>query len=274
MNAAGAIMKKEVRDAVSSGWLLLYGATFALLALGLSYLGQRNLGSVGFENFSRTTASILNLCLLLAPLIALSLAAGSIAGERDRGNLTYLLSQPLSRWELLLGKYLGLVTAISAATIAGFGVAGVVIASFAQSLDVTTYVMLLALVVVLVAVMTGLGVVASVVSSSRVQALGIAMLVWFFAVLFFDLVLIGMVSSTSLSGAGLLAVVMLNPVEIVRILAIIHLEPDLQILGPFGSYLLEELGTTGATAVLSGALVAWVVLPVAAAVVLFDSARD
>lgn len=274
MNAAGAIMKKEVRDAVSSGWLLLYGATFALLALGLSYLGHRNLGSVGFENFSRTTASILNLCLLLAPLIALSLGAGSIAGERDRGNLTYLLSQPLSRWELLVGKYAGLVTAISAATIAGFGVAGVVIATFAQSLDVTTYVMLLALVVVLVAVMTGLGIVASVVSSSRVQALGIAMLVWFFVVLFFDLVLIGMVSSTSLSGAGLMAVVMLNPVEIVRILAIIHLEPDLQILGPFGSYLLEELGTTGATAVLSGALVAWVVLPVAAAVALFGSARD
>lgn len=100
------------------------------------------------------------------------------------------------------------------------------------------------------------------------------MLVWFFAVLFFDLVLIGMVSSISLSGAGLLAVVMLNPVEIVRILAIIHLEPDLEILGPFGSYLMEELGTTGATAVLSAALAAWVVLPVAAAVALFHSSRD
>jgi Cu-processing system permease protein len=274
MNAVGAIMKKEVRDAVSSRWLLLYGAAFALLALGLSYLGQRNLGSVGFENFSRTTASILNLCLLLAPLIALSLGAGSIAGERDRGNLTYLLSQPLDRWELLVGKYVGLVTAISVATIAGFGLAGVVIASFAHSLEVSTYVLLLVLMVALVAVMTGLGVVASVISSSRVQALGIAMLVWFVAVLFFDLVLIGTVSSTSLGGPGLLAVVLLNPVEIVRILAIVHLEPDLQILGPFGSYLLEDLGTAGTTAVLTAGLAAWVILPVAAAVSLFHSSRD
>lgn len=274
MNAVGAIMRKEVRDAVSSRWLLLYAAAFAVLALGLSYLGQRNLGSVGFENFSRTTASILNLCLLLAPLIALSLGAGTIAGERDRGNLTYLLSQPLSRWELLVGKYAGLVTAISVATIAGFGLAGVVISSFAHSMDVTTYVLLLVLVVALVAVMTGLGVIASVVSSNRAQALGIAMLVWFFAVLFFDLVLIGTVSSTSLGGTGLLAVVMLNPVEIVRILAIIHLEPDLQVLGPFGSYVLETLGTTGATALLSAALAAWVIAPVGAAVVLFHSARD
>ena len=274
MNAVGAIMKKEVRDAVNSRWLILYGAVFAFLALGLSYLGQRNLGSVGFENFSRTTASILNLCLMLAPLIALSLGAGSIAGERDRGNLTYLLSQPLHRWELLLGKYAGLVTAISVATIAGFGIAGVVIATFAQSMDVGTYVLLLGLVLSLVAVMTGLGVVASVVSASRVQALGIAMLVWFFAVLFFDLVLIGMVSGTSLGGGGLLATLLLNPVEIVRVLAIIHLEPDLQVLGPFGSYLLEELGTTAATAVLSVALAAWVIAPVAAAVWLFHAGDD
>jgi Cu-processing system permease protein len=274
MNAVGTILKKEVRDAVSSRWLLVYMAAFALLALGLSYLGQRNLGSVGFENFSRTTASVLNLCLLLAPLIALSLGAGSIAGERDRGNLTYLLSQPLSRWELLVGKYAGLVTAISVATIAGFGVAGMVIASFAHSLEVSTYVLLLVLVVALVAVMTGLGVVASVISSNRVQALGIAMLIWFVAVLFFDLVLIGMVSSTSLGGAGLLAALLLNPVEIVRVLAIIWLEPDLQILGPFGAYLMEELGTTGATAVLGAALAAWVVLPVTAAVFIFQSSED
>ena len=274
MNAVGAIMKKEVRDAVNSRWLILYGAAFALMALGLSYLGQRNLGSVGFENFSRTTASILNLCLMLAPLIALSLGAGSIAGERDRGNLTYLLSQPLHRWELLLGKYAGLVTAISVATIAGFGLAGLVIASFAQSMDVGTYVLLLGLVIALVAVMTGLGVVASVVSASRVQALGIAMLVWFFAVLFFDLVLIGMVSGTSLGGGGLLATLLLNPVEIVRVLAIIHLEPDLQVLGPFGSYLLEELGTTASTAVLSVSLAVWVIAPVAAAVWLFHADDD
>ena len=274
MNAVGAVMKKEVRDAVSSRWLILYGAAFALMALGLSYLGQRNLGSVGFENFSRTTASILNLCLMLAPLIALSLGAGSIAGERDRGNLTYLLSQPLHRWELLLGKYAGLVTAISVATIAGFGLAGLVIASFAQSMDVGTYVLLLGLVIALVAVMTGLGVVASVVSASRVQALGIAMLVWFLAVLFFDLVLIGMVSGTSLGGGGLLVTLLLNPVEIVRVLAIIHLEPDLQVLGPFGSYLLEELGTTASTAVLSVSLAVWVIAPVAAAVWLFHADDD
>ena len=269
MNAVIAIARKEVRDAVAGRWLILYAAVFAVLALGLSYLGQRNLGGLGFENFSRTTASLLNLCLLLAPLVALSLGAGSIAAERDRGHLTYLLSQPISRLELLLGKFAGLVAATSIATIAGFGAGGAVIAIFASSIDASAYVLLLVLVLALTSVMTGIGLLASVVSASRVQALGIVMLVWFFAVLFFDLLLIGLVSEASLGGGGLLAALLLNPVEIVRVLAIINLEPDLEVLGPFGSYLLETLGTTGATVLLSAALAAWAVAPIAVAARLF-----
>jgi len=271
MSAVGTIARKEVREAISSRWLLLYAAAFAVLALALSYLGQRNLGSLGFENFSRTTASLINLCLLLAPLIALSLGAGSIAGERDRGNLDYLLSQPLHRWELLFGKFAGLFVSISVATIAGFGAGGIVIAAFAATMDVMTYLLLLLLVLALVAVMTGVGILTSVVASTRLQALGLAMLVWFVAVLLFDLVLIGTISTVSLSGTGLLAILLLNPLEIVRVLAIMHLEPELEVLGPFGSYLLQELGLTMATAVLAGALLVWAAAPLSLAAWLFRS---
>lgn len=272
MNATLAVMRKEVRDAVTGKWLVLYAAIFALLALVVAYVGQRNLGTLGFENFSRTTASLLNLCLLLAPLIALTLGSSAIAGERDRGTLTYLLAQPISRWELLLGKFFGLFASIAIATVAGFGLAGVVIAAYASSMDVGTYVLLLGLVLALVAVMTGLGVLASVIGGTRVQALGLALLVWFVAVLFFDLVLIGMVSSASLGGPELLVALLANPVEIVRVLAIIHLEPDLEVLGPFGTYLYDEVGTANATVLLSGALVAWVVAPVWFAIGFFNKA--
>lgn len=271
MNIVLAVARKEIRDALNSSWLLLYAGMFTLLALGLSYLGERNLGSLGFENFSRTTASLLNLCLLLAPLVALSLGAGSIAGERDRGGLTYLLSQPLDRWELLAGKFVGLCTSIGLATTAGFGIAGVVIAIVASAMDIGTYLVFVALVLALIVVMTGIGLVVSVISQTRVQALGIAVLVWFVAVFVFDLLLIGTVSSTSLGGGGLMLALLLNPVEIVRVLAIIQLEPDLQILGPFGSYLLERVGTSGATAILTAALAAWVALPVSLAAWLFET---
>ena len=63
MNATLTVARKEVRDAVASKWLVLYAGIFALLALAVAYVGQRNLGELGFDNFSRTTASLLNLCL-------------------------------------------------------------------------------------------------------------------------------------------------------------------------------------------------------------------
>jgi hypothetical protein len=66
---------------------------------------------------------------------------------------------------------------------------------------------------------------------------------------------------------------LLNPIEIVRVLAIMHLEPDLTVLGPFGSYLMEELGKGTATAVLLAALAVWVVAPVAIAVWAFNDRR-
>lgn len=269
MSAVWTVMRKELRDALSNWWLLLYAGLFSVLALGLSYLGQRNLGSLGFENFSRTTASLLNLCLLLAPLIALSLGAGAIAGERDRGTLAYLLSQPLSRTELLLGKFAGLLLSISLATVSGFGLAGIVIALNGSAMDVRTYLLFLGLVLALIAVMTGLGLLASVIARTRVQALGLGLLVWVVAVLFFDLVLIGGVAAASLSGQGLLLALLANPVEVVRVLAIVQMEPDLAVLGPFGSFLLEEYGVAKATAILSVALVGWTAGPVALATWLF-----
>jgi len=269
MRVMSVVARREIRGALASSWLIIYAAVFALLALALSYVGERNLGDIGFENFSRTTASLLNLCLLLSPLVALLLGSGAIAGERDRGTLTYLLAQPLERWQLLLGKYAGLSVSIALATILGFGIAGIWIAIMTSSMEAGTYLLFVGLVLVLVLVMTGIGLIASVVSRSRVQALGFALLAWAVGVFFYDLVLIGAVSSTSLGGGGLLIALLFNPVEIVRVLAIIHLEPDLQILGPFGSYLMERTGTAGATTILSAALVVWVVVPVTVAAWVF-----
>jgi Cu-processing system permease protein len=273
VNSVLPVATKELRDSIGSRWLLFYAITFALLALGLAYVGEQNLGSLGFENFSRTTASLINLCVLLAPLIALSLGAGSIAGDAERGTLPYLLAQPLARWELLVGKFMGLFMSIGTATIAGFGLAGVFIALFASTLDVGTYLLLLGLMLALVAVMTGVGLLISVISDGRAQAMSAALLVWFLVVLFFDLVLIALVSEASLGGRGLLGCLLLNPVEIVRVLAIIHLEPDLTVLGPFGSYLLEEQGKSTATATLLAALAVWVVVPVSLSVWIFNDRR-
>ena len=101
------------------------------------------------------------------------------------------------------------------------------------------------------------------------KALAMAIVLWFVLVLFYDFAAIGIALSVSSSGRTLLLAVLANPVEGARILAIVGLEPDLRVLGPLGSYLVNEMGVTTTTVLLVGALTAWTAAPLALAARVF-----
>jgi Cu-processing system permease protein len=261
------VLAKELRDAVRSRWLGAFAVTFAVVALALATVQQQ--GGVGAQGFNRTTASLINLCLLLVPLLALILGAGAVAGERDRGTLQTLLSQPLSAVELLIGKYAGLNVALWSTVALGFGVAALLVALVSPVTDAGHYLLFVALSCVLASAMLSIGVLISVLSDGRVKALALAILAWFAFVLLYQLAAIGIALAVTSSGQSLTLAAILNPVEAVRILAVMSLEPDLQVLGPLGAYLYVELGTAKAVALLAGAALAWTVAPLAVAAALF-----
>ena len=265
MNGMIVTARGQVREALQSWWVGVYALTLGVLALTLAIVGSRGSGSLGFEGFSRTSASLLNVCLLLAPLVALALGAAAVAGERDRGTLHGLLAQPLARWEFLLGVYLGLFAAIAVATALGFGAAGLVIAALSPVIDPGRYALLLLLVLMLAAVMLALGVLISVVAGTRMRALAAAVALWFVLVLFFDLGVIGVTLAGALGARGLALALLLNPVDITRVLAVLRLHPSMDVLGPAGSYVADTYGAGGATALLGLALAGWLALPMAGA---------
>ena len=53
----------------------------------------------------------------------------AIVGERERGSLDLLLALPITRLELLLGKYLGLALALTVSTLGGFGLVALVLST-------------------------------------------------------------------------------------------------------------------------------------------------
>ena len=267
MTETMTMFSKELRDAVRGRWLVAFAVTFALVALALSLVQQQ--GGVGAQGFNRTTASLINLCLLLVPLLSLILGASAIAGERDRGTLATLLSQPLSSAELVIGKYLGLTVAVWAAVMLGFGPAGFLVALVSPVTDLGHYLLFVALSAALASAMLSIGVLISVVAGGRSQALALAVLTWFLLVLFYNLVGIGVALSIASSSEMLLAGTLLNPVEAVRILAILSLEPDLQVLGPLGSYLYLEFGVMRSALILAGSVVTWTAVPLIGAMALF-----
>ena len=69
------ILSKEVREARRNTWFLLFAVIFSGLSLTVSLLGLAGLGSLGVAGFGRTTASLLNLVVLIVPLMGLLFGA-------------------------------------------------------------------------------------------------------------------------------------------------------------------------------------------------------
>lgn len=259
------IVVKELRDALRNRWLIGYGSMLGVLGIAAAATGIDSSSGLALQAFGRTTATLMNLCLLLAPLVAIIMGAGAIAGEQERGTLEPLLAQPLTRTRLLGAKHLGLLLSITLATLAGFVPAGVLIAIEAGPGVLPHYLLFPAIATLVGAAMLGAGMLISVWSRTAVQAHGAGMFLWFVFVLLYDLLLMGTLAIGGMRVEFLAGALIVNPVDAARVLGVLALEPDLYLLGPAGAYLTAHLSHAGTAAVLLGALVAWTIGPVFAA---------
>lgn len=267
------LVLKELRDARKNKWLVGYTLVLAVLGLVIATVGNSASEGLSLEMFGRTTATLINLCLFIAPLVAVTLGAGSIAGEKDTGTLEHLLAQPFDRSEILYGKFLGIWIALTGATIVGFAPAAVAISMFGAFDKLLHFMLFPALAAAVASAMLAIGFVISVRSESRAAAQTTAILLWFGFVLAYDLLLLGSLAVVRLPANALGFLLLLNPIDTGRVLATLALDPELYVLGPAGAYLVDTLGSIGAAAVLVSALTAWTVLPLLIAVRIFTPAR-
>jgi Cu-processing system permease protein len=258
----GAIAGKEFWDRIRNRWVLAVAVVFTALALVIAYFGSAQQGSVGFRGVEVTIASLVSLVIYLVPLIALILGFDAIVGERDRGSLDLLLSMPITRLELLLGKFFGLSAALSFSTVAGFGFAGIVLASNMSLNALFHYFGFIISSILLGMSFLSLAVTVSVVAADRTSASGIAIALWFFFVLIFDLILLGLLVATggelgSVGGNLFPYLLFLNPADIFRILNVFTLE-EVRTLYGLATVLPEHLTNPG---LLGGVMVLWIIAP-------------
>jgi len=111
------------------------------------------------------------LAVLTLPIVALVLAKGAITGERESGSLRVLLSLPPSRYDVLLGKFLGRTALMLVATLVGGLATGLVVLTILGGTvgSLASYIGFLGLMsVVFVAI--GVGISAASASDSRATA--------------------------------------------------------------------------------------------------------
>lgn len=255
------IATKEFRDRLRNLWVVAVAVIFALFALAIAYLGSAQLGSVGFRGIDVTIASLVSLVIYLVPLIALIMGYDTIVGEKERGSLELLLSMPITRFEILLGKYLGLSAALASATVIGFGAGLLPLASQLGANDLYHYTGFVLSAILMGMAFLSLSLLVSVIAQDRMRASGAAIMLWFFFVLIFDLLLMGalVVSQGKLSSTIFAGLLMLNPADVFRLLNIFSSD-QVQSMYGLATVMPESLTNP---AILVGIMLGWIVLPFA-----------
>jgi len=218
---------KELRDRLRNRWVLAVALVFTALALVIVYFGGAQQGAVGPRSIEFTIASLVSLVIYLIPLIALLLGFDAVVGERERGSLDLLLALPVTRLEVLLGKYVGLAAALSLSTLGGFGLVALLLAVQGGPAGLEPYVGFMFSSVLLGLAFLSLAVMLSVLARDRARASGLAIALWFFFVLVFDLLMLGLLvigGGGEAGGAWFPYLLMFNPADVFRILNIFSLD--------------------------------------------------
>src|SRR3954470_19695572 len=128
MNALLVIAGKEITDGVRNRWVV--GATLLLagLAFAMAFLGSAPTGQLDVKPLAVVVVSLSSLTIFLMPLIALLISYDAIVGEVERGCMLLLLTYPVTKRQILVGKFLGHTAILAIATVIGYGGAGIALA--------------------------------------------------------------------------------------------------------------------------------------------------
>ena len=227
--AVKLVALKEFRDCLRSRWLLFGSALFAILSVAVFFGTAAIGGTLQYQPLSSVTNSLLSLTVFLLPLLALLLCYDAFVGEAESGTLLLMLTYPLSRLQWLTGKAIGQGGAILLVLAAGFAVLPLI-----QAFLPVPYGMgeLLGAMAVLIATGWLLGLVfmllaywVSLTVRHKAQALALLLVVWFTAVLLYDLALlvISVAGADTLGRSALTALMLANPASVFRLINQAHL---------------------------------------------------
>lgn len=267
MNPIFAVALKEFQDSLRNRWFVSITFIFSLLSIGLSYYGSVASGHIGTPSLSSTIASLSSLSVFIIPLIALLLCYDSFVGEQESGTLLLLMTYPISHGQLLLGKFLGQGSVITLATTLGFG-------SAALLLSLTTDIQAIAesfSLFILTSTLLGLCFIAlayviSLLVSEKSKAAGIALLLWLFFVVVFDLALLALLVGTEdiINQHGLVQLMMFNPADLFRLINLSSLNSS-----DVNGVLSVAINSSYSTTSLLFIMLAWIMLPLSIALIIF-----
>jgi Cu-processing system permease protein len=266
------VARKEIQEGLRNRWVLATTLLLAALALTLTFLGSAPTGNVGVRALDVVIVSLSSLTIFLLPLIALLISHDAIVGEMERGTMLLLLSYPVARWQVLLGKFVGHLAILAFATLLGYGAAAGALLATGAEIDPESWAAFASMIgssVLLGAVFIAVGYLVSALVRDRGTAGGIAIGIWLVFVLIYDMALLGLLvvdQGQNVTGGVLNALLLLNPTDVYRILNLSGFANVSALSGMAG---IADNATLSAT-VLIAALAAWALVPLGLAALAFS----
>jgi Cu-processing system permease protein len=187
--------------------------------------------------------------------------------------MTLLLSYPVRRRQVLVGKFLGHLAILAFATCVGYGLAAIALLVTGKVMigagDWAACMTMTASSVLLGAVFVAIGYLVSALVADRATAGGIAIGIWLIFVVLYDMALLGLLvadQGRAVSGGTLDALLLFNPTDAYRLFNLAGSGNIAAASGMAGAVQTAAL----APAALLAALAAWVVAPMALAALVFS----
>jgi len=264
------LAQKELRDGLRNRWIGAAILLLGTLAIALSLLGSAPTGSVRASDLDITVISLSSLSVYLIPLIALMLSFDALVGEFERGTMMLLLTYPVSRWQVIMGKFLGHVLILFIAIFAGYGGAILIMIMLGSSLEGwQAYLAMMFSSLLLGAVFIALGYLLSVLVKERATAAGSAIGLWLVFVVLYDLVLFGALlldEGQKMSQQLFVTLMLISPTDSYRIFNLSLFDGVSDAAGIAG--IASEAGMS--SSLLTGVMLLWVIVPLVMTLFVFQ----
>lgn len=240
------LLKYSLINILRTRFTLLYTIFLMVAAIAIFQLDA---------DLTKVSMSLLNVVLLVVPLVCIIF--GTVHFYNSYEFMELMLSQPVNRSTVFLSQILSVGIALCISLIVAFLVP-MLIFGFDSSLWT-----LLLVGLALSVVFTGLAFLASVLTRDKAKAVGITLLFWVYFSLIYDglvLYFIYTFYDYPLERATL-ALVMLNPVDLARIIMLMELDVS-ALMGFTGAFFENFFGNIRGMLISSGVLLLWMLLPV------------
>lgn len=260
-----AVALFQVRVIVRGRWSLVALAGFALATGVVTLLGLGSFRELGLGAVGPAAVALLNLALLLPTAQAVLLGSLTAATDRETGFFGMLRARGLGPAALVVTAWAAVAASSWLTLLVGFAVAALVLAGNVPLEDMAAFGGLVGVSLAVSAAAAAVGVFIGILVRTRLQAALVAVVAWFVLAVGLDLLVVGLGVFLRAGEPALLGAILVNPLQAARVLALLLLDAGGSVLGPLGLYLLERFGYPGSLGMLAGAILAWVVAPVAVA---------